>query len=138
LRIDHLNMSVTDLAASISWYSDLFGFAVVERGVLEDGRPWAIIRAEDALLAMYEYSEREFLDGDILASRKIHGLNHFGLTIEEPDVWLAKVKSMGVKIEYGGVVKWPNSRAWYVQDPSGWEIEVVSWDGGGISFDKAE
>ena len=54
LKIDHLNMSVTDLAASIAWYGELFGFSVVERGVLEDGRPWAIIRADDALLAMYE------------------------------------------------------------------------------------
>ena len=127
-------MSVTDLAASISWYGELFGFAVVERGVLEDGRPWAIIRADDALLAMYEYPERELLDGDLLKSRQVHGLNHFGLTIEEPERWLKKAKSMGVEIQYNGVIKWPHSRAWYINDPSGWEIEVVNWDRG-IAFE---
>jgi catechol 2,3-dioxygenase-like lactoylglutathione lyase family enzyme len=127
-------MSVTDLAASISWYADLFGFVVVERGVLEEGGLWAILRADDALLAMYEYPERELLDGDLLQSRKVHGLNHFGLTIEDPSGWLAKAKSMGVEIQYNGVIKWPHSRAWYVKDPSGWEIEVVNWDEGFIAF----
>ena len=135
LRIDHLNMSVANLEASIAWYGGLFGFIVVEREVMEDGTHWAILRAGDALLAMYEHPERELYDDDDLQSHRVHGLNHFGLTVEDADLWLSKAESMGVEISYGGVIKWPHSRAWYVKDPSGWEIEVVAWDDGVISFD---
>jgi len=138
LRLDHLNISVTDLDASISWYSSLFGFTVVEKGELDDGIRWAIIRSDNAMLAMYEHSEYELADESSLKSSKLHSLSHFGIAIDEPDAWLAKAEANGVEILYGGVVKWPHSRAWYVKDPTGWEIEVVMWDEGVIAFDKLQ
>jgi len=32
------------------------------------------------------------------------------------------------------VIQWPHSLAWYINDPTGWEIEVVYWENDTISF----
>ena len=47
-HLDHLNLSVTDLAQTRDWYARVFGFELVEEGVQDDGTPWAILRSGDA------------------------------------------------------------------------------------------
>ncbi len=133
-RLDHLNLSVHDLEASIDWYRDLFAFEVVERGRLEDGSPWAIIRGGDALLCLYPSPERRLLDGDALAEEKVHGINHFGLTLTDREAFETRAQEMGVTIRYGGAFRWPHATAFYVTDPTGWEIEVALWDDGEPQF----
>jgi hypothetical protein len=43
-----------------------------------------------------------------------------------------------VEVNYGGEVHWPHSRSWYVNDPTGWEIEVVRWQGDTVRFEPME
>ena len=132
-HLDHLNLSVENLEASLDWYDRVFGFERVEGGVA-DGVPWAIVRAGDALLCLYEHPGREMLDSPALQERRIHGLSHYGLRITDPDAFRAAAEREGVEIRYGGVVTWPHSKAWYVLDPTGYEIEVAFWDGDTVEF----
>jgi catechol 2,3-dioxygenase-like lactoylglutathione lyase family enzyme len=134
-HLDHLNMSVADLAATKEWYGRVFGFSEREGGLCEDGTPWAILQAGDALLCCYEHPERDDAGGEALARRKVHGLNHFGLRITDREAWEATVEREGVRVEYGGAVRWPHSTAWYVTDPTGYEIEVALWDEDRVAFD---
>ena len=132
-HLDHLNMTVTDLAESADWYRRVFGFEKVEGGVYE-GRPWGILRAGDALLCLYEHPGWRVPDEDERERGRLHGLNHFGLRILDREAWEETVRREGVEVRYGGEVRWPHSSAWYVTDPSGYEIEVALWDGDRVSF----
>lgn len=132
-HIDHLNLSVADLAASRDWYARVFGFEFREQGT-HRGAPWSILQSGEALLCLSEYPQRELLDGDALRDRSIHGLNHFGLRITDREIWEQVIRSEGLEILYDGVVEWPHSLAWYVRDPSGYEIEVALWNDDEVRF----
>jgi len=128
-KIDHINMSVTNLEESIQWYKSLFGFEKVEDGVTAQGRKFAIIALNDNMLAMYESPEKE--KANPVFSEPKHQIFHFGLRVDDLNEWLGKIREFGVKINYGDVVEYPNSKSWYVFDPSGHEVEV-SWTEGGV------
>lgn len=132
-HLDHLNLSVRDLDETVAWYGRVFGFEVQETGVYK-GAPWAILRSGEALLCLYEYPERELLDGVGLRERAIHGFNHFGMRITDQAAWEALLEREQIPVEYDGLVRWPHSKSWYVLDPTGYEIEVALWDGDRVSF----
>lgn len=126
-QLDHLNLTVRSFAESAEWYGRLFGFKVVEEG-LRNGRPWGVLRSGEALLCLYENPERQFIDGDELENRSLHGINHFSFRITDPQLWKQTMQRHDVRVEYGGAVRYSHSTSWYVIDPTGYEIEVVSWD----------
>ena len=133
-QLDHINLTVGSLDETIDWYGRVFGFEVVERDVSPDG-PWAVIKGGEALLCIYEYPEHEHLDRFRRGDRGLHGVNHFSFRIDDEAEWQATVEREGLTLGYGGVVPWPHSKAWYVTDPTGYEIEVALWDGDRIAFD---
>ncbi len=57
------------------------------------------------------------------------------LRITDGEAWEARVADEGVTIRYDGVVRWPHSRSWYVDDPTGYGIEVVLWNDDTVSFE---
>jgi catechol 2,3-dioxygenase-like lactoylglutathione lyase family enzyme len=132
-HLDHLNLTVRNFAETAEWYSRVFGFRIVERGVRQ-GRVWGVLRSGEALLCIYENPQRAFLDGDELEHRALHGVNHFSLRIEDETAWEATVIRENLKLGYGGAVRYPHSTSWYVTDPTGYEIEVVRWDADQVRF----
>ncbi|MBC8365835.1 VOC family protein [bacterium] len=136
-QLDHLNLSVRDFRESVDWYGRVFGFKLVEEG-MQDGLPWGVIRAGEAMLCIYEHPGLELPDRFEVRRRGLHGLNHLGLRITDEAAWLASAERESVEILYDGVIHWPHSKAWYVKDPTGWEIEVALWDNDRIEFDTME
>lgn len=132
-QLDHLNFSVADLEVSAAWYGRVFDFERVESGIA-DGVPWAILRAGEAMLCIYEHPTREHLGDQDLAARDLHGLSHFGLRITDGPEFEEAAAREGLEVLYGGVVRWPHSQAWYVQDPTGYMIEVALWQDDTIRF----
>jgi catechol-2,3-dioxygenase len=135
VTIDHVNMSVADLAESLQWYFEIFGFSVVESGQSDEGRPWAIVKSGDCMLCLYEETGRgkreEAQDGP-------HVIYHFGLRVRDREAWEDLIATKAVRVLYGGAYKHPHSTSWYVQDPSGHEIEVAYWDEDVVRFDQRE
>lgn len=132
-QLDHINFSVQDLDASLDWYTRVFDFVTVERG-LSDGIPFAIQRSGEALLCMYEHPELEFVDRHERARRGLHGVSHFSFRITDREEWELRATREGVEFHYGGAVERPHSLAWYLNDPTGYEIEVALWEGDEIRF----
>lgn len=130
-HIDHLNMTVKSIDATADWYGRVFGFKVVEEG-LSRGMRWAIIRGGDAMLCIYETPDFRNEDN---YDRKVHGVSHFGLRITDRKAWEETVKREHVKFTYPQT-RYPHSDSWYVEDPSGYEIEVALWDNDVIVFDR--
>jgi catechol-2,3-dioxygenase len=86
------------------------------------------------LLCLYESPDRVFLDGDQLGDRQLHGVNHFALRILNRAEWEATVKAENLPVQYGGAYPYPHSTSWYINDPTGYEIEVVLWEKDRITF----
>ena len=118
LSIDHINMSVKNLAESIAFYKELFGFTIKKDQPEENS---AIIGNDTIKLCLYEVSD-DFQKG---------GINHFGLHIKNFDAVMAKCEEMNITMLYGMLV-WKHSRSVYILDPSGHEIELAEVQGGGL------
>jgi lactoylglutathione lyase len=132
-HLDHLNLSVHDLAETAAWYDRVLGFELVERSQSR-GRQYAILRSGDAMLCVYEHPDRARLTDELRTGRAAHGLSHFALRITDRRAWEETVAREAVEVRYGGVIEWPHSASWYVTDPSGYEIEVVLWKQDRVSF----
>jgi len=133
-NLDHLNLSVRDFEETAAWYGRVFGFEVVEDETDAQGARWGVLRSQDAMLCVYEHPELEFADCEALQGRGLHAICHFGLRVRDREAWERTLAREKVPVQYGGPVRWPHSMAWYVTDPTGWEIEVVSWDHDTIAF----
>jgi catechol 2,3-dioxygenase-like lactoylglutathione lyase family enzyme len=137
-HLDHLNLTVNNLDQSEQWYAALFGFERVEAGVWHETQ-WRILRAGDAMLCMYEHPE--LTAPPVLVGRRApqqhHLVKHFALRLHDEADFLARVEATGATLGYGGRVDWPHSSAWYVKDPSGYEIEVVRWHDDAARFTPA-
>ena len=134
-HLDHVNMTVRDFDETVAWYGRVFGFELVEDKVTERVR-WGVIRSGEAMLCIYEHSDREHLDRFDLRDQSLHGMAHFGLRIDDAEGWLETVEREKIEILYDGEIRWPHSRSWYIHDPTGYEIEVVLWAGDTITFDS--
>ncbi len=123
---DHLNLSVRDLAETEDWYRRVFGFDRVEAGVW-DGVPWAVLRSGDSMLCVYERPDL----GPPGSDGRSHRIRHAGFRIRDEAAWRTVLEREGLEFEF---VRHPRSRSWYVNDPTGHEIEVSLWDGDRVAF----
>jgi len=130
-HLDHLNLSVRDLAQTIEWYGRVFGFGVVERGIY-NGAPWAILRSGEAMLCCYERP-----DLPMEGREAFQHVSHFALRITDRAAWEQILAAEALPTRYGSPRAWPHSTAWYVVDPTGYEIEVALWDADTVAFDAA-
>ena len=60
---------------------------------------------------------------------------HFGLRITDVEEWLETVDREKIEVLYGGEITWPHSRSWYIEDPTGYEIEVALWADDRVTFE---
>lgn len=121
--LDHLNLSIPNFEETLAWYKAVLGFEQVEGGV-QSGQPWAILRAGDALLCLYQAPE----------SRPDGALNHIGLRVTDRAALEAALAEHRVHIDYGGAYHHPHSTAFYVRDPAGNTLELAVWSGDQIRF----
>ncbi len=126
VSLDHINMTVEDLEKSLSFYEKLFDFKVVESGE-HKGYPFAIIRNEDSMLCLYQAQGKEQPE-----SSQTHKVYHFGLRVKDKNKWEEHLKNSGVTPSL--VWDYPHSKSWYINDPTGHEIEVSYWHNNQIRF----
>lgn len=128
--IDHVNLQVADLEASIDFYRRVFGFKVLEDG--RDTQPggWAIIGLPGiACLALGVTNDTSPARGK--------RITHFGLVIDDARSTLAQLEKEGVTIVPRGpggiaILPYPRSESIYIRDPDGHEIELTTRFGGGL------
>ena len=78
-HLDHLNLTVNNLAATADWYARVFGMQLVEENIDDQGTRWGILRGGEAMLCIYESPQ---LDRPA-ATTSEHRINHFGLRITD-------------------------------------------------------
>lgn len=134
---DHVNLTVREFGESVAWYRRVFRFSLVEEGVWEGVR-WGVLRSGSghgpAMLCIYERPEYRPTDGEALRDLGLHGVRHFGLRIEDEAEWRRVLSREGLEAEER---RWPRSTSWYVNDPTGYDIEVAYWHDGRVDFAPA-
>ena len=127
-RIDHINFSIKNFDESVRWYQDIFNFELVEEGESE-GIHWGILKNGENMLALSEYPGK-----DLIRSNDIHKIYHFGIRLVDRMEWEETINKHMLKTFYGSPIDHPHSTSWYIQDPTGHEIEVSIWDNDEVRF----
>lgn len=128
--IDHVNLQVADLDASIDFYRHVFGFEVLEDGRRIPPGGWAIVGLPGAVyLALGVTRDSSPAQGKRIA--------HFGLVIEDALSTLEQLAKAGVTPIPRGpggtpILPYPRSQSIYIRDPDGHEIELTTRFGGGL------
>ena len=121
--MDHVNMKVKNLAESVKFYKNLFGFEIKkDENPNRTDAPSKIIGNDSIKLCMYEDSQMS-PEG---------GIAHFGFHVENFSDIISKCKELGVEVLYGGPVEFEKSHSVYIVDPSGYDIELSEISGGGL------
>lgn len=116
--IDHINMTVKNLAGSIEFYRSLFGFEI-----LKEQAEWKSVIIGNSRIKLCLYEDPGLVIGE--------GLNHFGFHVENFGDIRKKCIEMEVSMPYD-TVNWEKSKSVYIVDPSGYEIELSQVEGGGL------
>jgi catechol 2,3-dioxygenase-like lactoylglutathione lyase family enzyme len=123
-HVDHLNLNVSNLNDSVRFYQNLFGFKVFEQGQSSNNNPYKIIGLPNSLfLCLYE--NKSAVQSGSLNHVGIHIMGDFEKARED-------LEAIGVGVEYGGMVEYPDSRSLYISDPDGNKIELSEVFGGGL------
>lgn len=125
--LDHLNLTVKDFDKTAKWYSDIFGHKLVEQGVKEDGSKWGILSDQKSHIAI---TERELKNN----ANEGYNINHFGFKVQNLEKFKAILKKFKLKTYYNSPIHYPHSISWYIEDPSGHEIEFSYWPNDKITF----
>ena len=123
LKIDHINLTVSQLENSVNWYKKIFGLKLVQDGIYgqETKIRWAIVAHKDSMICMHEVKGRKSAGEN--KQKSFHHIEHFGIRVSNLKLWKKKIKFFKLKPV---VVKYPYSISYYVDDPDGHGIEV-SW-----------
>src|SRR3954465_4582838 len=124
--IDHVNLSVRDLDASVDFYCRLLG--VVRKGVGENAAvPWGTLGPKDRFYVCFFE-----VKGGVYRPNDVH-VNHVGFVVDDMDETVRRIHNLGFKMQFNDqLVQWPRSRSAYVADPDGILIEFTERFGGGL------
>ena len=118
-RIEHVNLTVTDVDRSAALFETLLGWTQRWRGEAMNGGETIHVGEDQTYLALY--SDR----GDHSGQAKGRPLNHIGLLIDDLDAAEQVVVAHG--LEPFGHDDYEPGRRFYFFDWDGIEFEVVSY-----------
>lgn len=123
--LDHVGVKVTDLDRSIKFYTELFGFEMVDRRMLGNSQVEAAALQVGGSIIFLLHNR-----GFAARSSEEHGgVDHFCLTFTDPEfeVILKRMKEMKVRLEGDTVPRTGatgRSASQYILDPDNNQIEV--------------
>lgn len=122
--VEHVNLTVNDLERSIAFYRELLGLEVRWRGEATGSRgpvPAAHVGDDHCYLAIFEAESPGRVEFDYAHP----GLNHVGFVVDDLAATRARALSLGAEIHFEP--EYDPGRRFYITDPDGVEIELVSY-----------
>jgi catechol 2,3-dioxygenase-like lactoylglutathione lyase family enzyme len=120
LRLEHVNVTVSDPDRVAALLQDLFDWRVRWRGPAASGGHTIHVGADDFYVALYRPP-----NGAATQFGKGQPLNHIGVEVDDLDATEARVVAAGLKPFSHG--DYHPGRRFYFLDPDGIEYEVVSY-----------
>jgi len=127
MRLEHANLTVSDVARSIDFYTKLFGWRVRWRGeICNETRmaPAAHVGDDASYLSLFE-AEEPASAHRVRSNYALPGVNHVGFVVDDLDDLLRRLA--GFEIETHLTADYDPGRRAYFFDPDGIEIEVVEY-----------
>lgn len=121
MRIEHVNVTVSDAERTAALLERIFGWGVRWSGPARDGGRAVHVGTGDHYVALYTGA------GDYVPdpSRKGAPLNHIGVEVEDLEATEARVVGAGLTPFAHG--DYEPGRRFYFLDPDGIEFEVISY-----------
>jgi catechol 2,3-dioxygenase-like lactoylglutathione lyase family enzyme len=120
--IEHVNVSVSDVARTAQMLVDLFGWRIRWRGEAAMGGHTIHVGADKSYVAVYETKDTNRLPKGYSKSAP---LNHIGVQVDDLDATEGKAKALGLKTFGHG--DYEPGRRFYFFDRDGIEFEIVSY-----------
>ncbi|WP_340589371.1 VOC family protein [Erythrobacter alti] len=120
-RIEHVNLTVSDMDRSIALLQDLLGWQLRVRAPHGESGEFAHVGSDSDYFALWADG------GDYSGQRKGKPLNHVGLQVEDLDAADRVVREHGLETFSHGKYD-PGPRSFYFFDWDGIEFEVVSYE----------
>ena len=126
MRLEHVNLTVTDLDRSIEFFRDILDLGIRWSGENEFGMRQVHVGGDDYYLALFEGRSGQ---GDPPPDDYYErGFNHFGLVVEAGSGRFEEIRrrvaERGMAISDNET---PPGRRFYFHDPDGCEIEVAEY-----------
>ena len=124
MRIEHANITVTNIDDSFDFYHKLFGFEKRWEGTASgnEGPVRAVhVGTSDLYLSLFEAEQ----EGRAPANYAVAGVNHLGFEVEDLQQYRSRLEELGVEIHLEQDYE-PGERI-YFYDPDGVEIELVQY-----------
>jgi catechol 2,3-dioxygenase-like lactoylglutathione lyase family enzyme len=124
MRLDHVQLNVSDLLASTAFYQALLGPLGYELGPAGEG--WQVLKGREDSLCLVQ-TDVEYLEPDF--HRKRTGLNHLTFRIgtrEAFQEYLQVLEQLRVPLLYGGPLNREEQIICYFEDPDRIKIGVVA------------
>ena len=128
MRMEHANITVTDIDRSIDFYHQIFGFSERWRGTANGsaGPVRAVhVGSEDTYLSLFEADSQ----GEISSNYGRPGFNHLGFQVADLAPYRKSLTALGVNVHLEQDYE-PGERIYFF-DPDGVEIELVCYPEGG-------
>ena len=122
LRLEHVNVTVTDPERTAALLEQLFGWTVRWRGPARDGGRSIHVGAGDHYVALYTGDKESYGPDDFAKGRP---LNHIGIEVEDLDAVEARTIAAG--LTPFNHADYEPGRRFYFLDPDGIEYEVLSY-----------
>lgn len=121
MRLEHVNLTVSDLDRAVDFYSDLLDVSVRWKGELGDGRRAAHVGNEESYLALFEAAG----GGAVGEDYSTPGYNHMGFVVDDLEDAAQRLQKLGAP--YGEIQEYEPGRRLYCYDPDGHELELVQY-----------
>lgn len=121
--LEHVNITVSDTAATAAWLGEVFGWKLRWQGLTPQGSETAHVGTDTSYIALYQAR-----DPDTRAHAgygPVGGLNHIGVVVEDMAEAERAVTQAGFKPH--SHADYAPGRRFYFHDGDGIEWEVVSY-----------
>ena len=121
MRLEHVNLAVSDLDRSIAFYCELLDLSVRWKGPIDEERIGAHVGDERSYIALFEAATA----GTVALDYGRPGINHFGFVVDDLDESRRRVEALGATVHREADYE-PGRRIYFL-DPDGHEVELVEY-----------
>jgi catechol 2,3-dioxygenase-like lactoylglutathione lyase family enzyme len=119
MRLEHVNLTVSDLDRSIAFYCDLLDLHVRWKGSIGGDLLGAHVGDDHQYLALFQAAA----DGTWVEDYARTGFNHVGFLVDDLDAARERVEQLGATVHHEA--DYEPGRRLYLRDPDGHELELV-------------
>jgi catechol 2,3-dioxygenase-like lactoylglutathione lyase family enzyme len=123
VKLEHVNVTVSDPTATAALYGRIFGWDIRWQGSSIHGGQSIHVGSKDQYIALYRGPNAQAGQGDNYNA--IGGLNHIAILVDDLDALEARIKAEGLPV-YSHADYEPGRR-FYFNDADGIEYEAVSY-----------